>query len=224
MDSINELPFADLLGITWLQASSIVLATALMYLFLLALLRTLGQRITANLSTYDMAAIVIVGAIAGRTTLGHTPTLAGGFVALVTLFVLRAIFGVLQLSPRGGSLINNPPIVVMAGNTIFEDELEHAHISTEQLWMALRLAGIRNDDEIATVILEPNGQFSVLKRGVPVDPQLLDGVSGAGRIDKSLIGERANLEYDHEKRSSRASLLKRMRSRGRSSRRGSDLS
>lgn len=215
MHSINELSFVNLLSITWLQAGSIVLATVLMYLFLMVVLRTLGQRISANLSTYDMAAIVVVGAIAGRTTLGHTPTLAGGFVALVTLFVMRALFALLQLSPRGDSLINNPPIVVMAGNTVFEDVLSRAHISTDQLWMALRLAGVRNDDEIATVILEPNGQFSVLKRGVPVDPRLLEQVDGAGRIDASLIGKRANLEYEHEKRPKRrgANLLKRWRRR-----------
>lgn len=213
MDALNDLSFADLLGITWLQAGSIALATVLMYLFLMVVLRTLGQRITANLSTYDMAAIVVVGAIAGRTTLGHTPTIAGGFVALVTLFLIRAAVGALQLTPRGDSIINNPPIVVMAGNTVFEEELERAHISTDQLWMALRLAGIRNDDEIATVILETNGQFSVLKRGVPVDPRLLEHVQGAELIDAGLIGERANLEYDHERRSERggANLLKRWR-------------
>ncbi len=219
MDSINELTFWDLLSITWLQAGSIVLATVLMYLFLLVLLRTLGQRISANLSTYDVAAIVIVGAIAGRTTLGHTPTLTGGFVALITLFLVRSLLGKLQLTPRGDSLINNPPIVVMAGNTVFEDELHKARISEDELWMALRLAGVRNDDEIATVILEPNGSFSVLKRGVPVDPRLLEHVNGSERIDESLIGERANLEFEHEKRLARdrTSLLKRVRRRRRRS-------
>lgn len=198
MDSINALSFAELLGITPLQAGSVVLATILMYVFLLLLLRTLGQRISANLSTYDMAAIVIVGAIAGRTTLGHTPTLAGGFVALVTLFVVRFAFSKMQLSPRGDSLINNPPIVVMAGTTIFDAELRRARISQEELWMALRLAGIRNDDEIATVILEPNGQFSVLKRGIPVDPRLLEHVSGSERIDPALIGDKAHIGDDHQ--------------------------
>ncbi|MEW6877748.1 hypothetical protein V3M50_09145 [Trueperella pyogenes] len=78
MKEINALTLEELLGITGFQALAIVLATVAMYAFLLVLLRVLGQRVSARLSTYDMAAIIIIGAIAGRATLGHTPTLAGG--------------------------------------------------------------------------------------------------------------------------------------------------
>lgn len=186
---IDKLSLLELLTLTWEQAISIVLGTVVMYLFLLALLRMLGQRITAKLSTYDMAAIVIVGAIAGRATLGHVPTLTGGIIALITLFTMRWLLGMAKRSARGESWINNQPIVVMAGTDIFDDVLHKANISTEELWMALRLAGIRNDDEVATVILEPTGAMSVLKRGVPIDPRILENVKGRERIPNELIGD-----------------------------------
>ncbi|MFP7696619.1 DUF421 domain-containing protein [Trueperella sp. LYQ143] len=190
MTSIDTLSFGELLTLSWEQAAGIVVGTVVMYMFLLLLLRMLGQRVSANLSTYDMAAIIIVGAIAGRATLGLTPTLTGGLVALLTLFSMRALLSLLRLSPRGDSLISNPPIVVMAGTEIFREELRAAHISEDDLWMALRLAGVRNDDEIGTVILEPNGSFSVLRRGCPIDPRILARVRGAERIPAYLIGDK----------------------------------
>lgn len=190
MKEINALTFEELLGITGFQALTIVLATVAMYAFLLVLLRVLGQRVSARLSTYDMAAIIIIGAIAGRATLGHTPTLAGGVVALLTLFSMRAVLGLLRLNPRGNSIINNPPIVVMAGTTIFLDALREAHVSENELWMALRQAGVRNDDEIAAVVLEPNGKFSVLRRGVPIDPRILAHTRGQDRIPRAFLGDK----------------------------------
>lgn len=190
MKEINALTLEELLGITGFQALAIVLATVAMYAFLLVLLRVLGQRVSARLSTYDMAAIIIIGAIAGRATLGHTPTLAGGVVALLTLFSMRAVLGLLRLNPRGNSIINNPPIVVMAGTTIFPDALREAHVSENELWMALRQAGVRNDDEIAAVVLEPNGKFSVLHRGVPIDPRILAHTRGQDRIPRAFLGDK----------------------------------
>ncbi|QOR46972.1 DUF421 domain-containing protein [Trueperella pecoris] len=190
MKEINALTFGELLGITGFQALAIVVGTIAMYTFLLVLLRVLGQRVSARLSTYDMAAIIIIGAIAGRATLGHTPTLAGGVVALLTLFSVRAVLGFLRLNPLGNSIINNPPIVVMAGTTIFTEALREAHVSQDELWMALRQAGVRNDDEVAAVVLEPNGSFSVLRRGVPIDPRILAHTRGQDLIPPAFLGDK----------------------------------
>lgn len=187
---LNGLSFGELLGITGLQALAVVVGTVAMYAFLLLILRVIGQRVSARLSTHDMAAIIIVGAIAGRSTLGHTPTLAGGAIALVTLFLMRSVLGRMRHNPHGDSLINNPPIVVMARTDIFPDSLHHARVTEAELWMALRQAGVRNDDEIAAVVFEPNGQFSVLRTGVPIDPRILEHVDGADRIPREYIGDK----------------------------------
>lgn len=187
---INTLTFGDLLGITWLQALAVVVGTVAMYALLLLILRVIGQRMSARLATHDMVAIIILGAIAGRSTLGHTPTLAGGAIALVTLFIMRSILGHIRHNPHGDLLINTPPIVVMARTNIFPDALRHARVTEAELWMALRQAGVRNDDEIAAVVLEPNGHFSVLRRGVPIDPRILQHVDGADRIPREFIGDK----------------------------------
>ncbi len=186
--SFDTMTMRELLSITPTQALAVALATVLMYCFLLALLRMLGQRVSTGLSTYDMAAVVIVGAIAGRATMGHTPTLTAGAIALTTLFIMRWIMSLLRLSPRADSLINNHPVVVMAGGEVFVGTLGHNGLSEDELWQALRLAGVRNDDEVSAVILEPNGQFSVLKRGFLIDPKILHGVRNAELIPKSYIG------------------------------------
>lgn len=179
----------ELLFITAPQALAVVISTVLMYLTSVFLMRVLGQRAVTGLSTFDVAAVVVLGAITGRATMGHTPTLAGGIIALVTLFSLQAVMGMFRLTKRGDALINNHPVVLMSGKEILMDNLHHNHLTEAELWTALRTAGVRNDDEIAAVILEPTGQFSVMRRGFLIDRKILVGVRDADKIAEHFIAK-----------------------------------
>ncbi|MDY5131173.1 DUF421 domain-containing protein, partial [Actinotignum timonense] len=55
--------------------------------------------------------------------------------------------------------------------------------TTEEIMMAVRLRGVACVDDVAAVILEPNGQLSVLTGpAAALDPRLLAGVKDAERI------------------------------------------
>jgi uncharacterized membrane protein YcaP (DUF421 family) len=69
----------------------VALATAVMYLTFLLLVRLVGPRSIAQLSAVDLGCLVMAGAVMGRTALLVTPTLARGIVALLTLFTLRGL-------------------------------------------------------------------------------------------------------------------------------------
>ena len=66
----------DLLGVTPGEALAVVVATILMYVAFLALQRLLGQRVFSGLSSVNITVAAVLGAIVGRATMGHTPTLA----------------------------------------------------------------------------------------------------------------------------------------------------
>ena len=72
------------------EAVAVVLATAGMYWALVVLVRLLGQRALARMSSTDLATAVALGAVIGRAALGYTPTLGAGVIALVTLFTMQA--------------------------------------------------------------------------------------------------------------------------------------
>lgn len=174
---------ADQLGITGIEALAVVFSTVAIYLVLLILVRLLGQRRLANLSSFDFGAVVAVGAVLGRTALLERPTLAGGVLVLVTLFVLQLVVGRLRLSPRVDQLINRPPVLLMAGSRLMTENLRRTNIVEDELRQVLRLAGIRQLSEVASVILERNGRISVTRRSTEgIDPWLLADVTDHGLV------------------------------------------
>lgn len=178
------------LGITGAHALAVVLSAVGIYLAFLLFVRIFGQRVLMAMSTFDVVVTVMLGSVAGRVILGHPPTLTSGILGLATLFVLEAGFGQLRSSLRVQRLMNSPARLLMIGPQIQDKWLKRSHITLGELHGALRKAGIRSYDEIACVLQEPGGGISVLRRGVPIDPQLLTNVAGADRIPAEFLAER----------------------------------
>lgn len=174
-------------GLTWADAARVVLSAVGLYALVLVLIRVMGQRTMASLSSFDLAAAVALGAVVGRAILGYTPTLAAGALGLVTLLVLQAATGQLRRYRKGIAAISNRAFVLMAGNEIVEVNLRKTHVSETEITAKLRQAGIRSRMEVACVILESTGQISVLRAGVPIDPEFLVDVKGAELIPASFL-------------------------------------
>lgn len=177
----------ELLWITPTEALAVAMATAGMYVAMVVLIRLLGQRVLSGMSSFDLAAVIAFGSVIGRASLGETPRLAAGLVALTTLLLLQAVAGQLRLRPWGDRAVNVPPVLLMAGPRILEDNMRRCHVLPSELQSRLRLAGIRHGGEVAAVTFEPSGTISVLRRGEPLDPMLLSGVVGAAHVPPDLL-------------------------------------
>lgn len=174
-------------GLDAVDAARVVISCIVFYGAILLLVRFLGQRTLASLSSFDLAAVIALGAVIGRAILGDTPTLFAGLLGLATLLVLQALTGQLRRVRSAAKIVNSPPVLLMAGDQLLEDNLARAHVVAEEVHSRLRLAGIRQPAEVACVILEPTGEISVLRRGQRIDPSLLTGVRGAERLPSSLL-------------------------------------
>ncbi len=174
-------------GLTWGDAVRVVLSAIGLYLFVLVLIRFMGQRTMASLSSWDLAAAVALGAVVGRAILGYTPTFVAGALGLVTLLALRALTGQLRRFPKAEAAVNNRAYLLMTGSEIVPANLWRTHVSEQEITARLRLAGIRNRTEIACVILEATGEISVLRAGLPIDPQFLENVKGAELVPAAFL-------------------------------------
>lgn len=175
------------LGVDAPGALAVVLSAVGIYLAFLLMVRLFGQRVLSRLSTFDVVVAVMLGAVAGRVVLGDTPTLVAGVLGLGTLFALEAGFGQLRSGIRVSALMNNRAVLLVAGDRVLKANLRRVHVVEAELFGALRRAGIRNLDEIACVIFEASGTISVLRRGAPVDPRLLEGVRDGHLVPRELL-------------------------------------
>ncbi|WP_110588400.1 DUF421 domain-containing protein [Microbacterium suaedae] len=169
---------AELLGITWLEAGAVALATLGMYVALVVLVRVLGQRMLSGMSSYDLAAVIAFGGIIARAALGEAPRLGGGVVALLTLVSLQALSGVVRRTKFGSRLVVNRPVLIMAGSDIIERHMSRCHVSYPELHSRLRQAGIAHLDQVGAVVFEPSGVLSVIRAGQPIEPSLFEDVIG----------------------------------------------
>ncbi len=176
-------------GLNWVDAARVVASSIVFYVAVLLLVRFLGQRTLANLSSFDLAAIIALGAVIGRAILGDTPTLIAGLLGLATLLGLQAATGQLRRSSKVARMVNSPAVLLMAGSRLLDDNLTRSHVIESEVYSQLRLAGIRSLAEVACVILEPTGQISVLRRGQTIDRMLLADVVGIELVPATFIAD-----------------------------------
>ena len=152
-------------------ALQVVVATAVIYLAFVLLLRLLGQRTVATLSIVDLACVMAVGALVGRTALLAVPSLATGLVGLVTLLVTHRGVATLQRRTPFGRWLGREPVVLAWHGELVPDAMRRARVSDDEMRQQLRLAGVTAVDQVSCVVLERNGQISVLRD--PPAPELV---------------------------------------------------
>ena len=168
-------------GMRPLGAVAVVLSTALLYVAFAGLLRWYGQRLFASASSFAVAIATVLGAVVGRATLGRTPTLGGGVLALGTLFVIGTVVGQVRRS-RPTPESRHRAVAVMVDGEIDRDALRSRRVDELTVWTALRSAGVRDPAEVALVVLEATGQLSVIRAGDPIHPAMLTGVRHADAV------------------------------------------
>ena len=164
------------LGATWPEIARVVLTTGTIYLALVLLVRLVGQRSLATMSSFDVGCVVALGAVIGRTVLLETPSLVIGLVALVCLFGMQGALSLLRQNRRFDRWVNRAPVLLMSGDRLLDRNMRRAHVAEDELRQRLRLAGVRRLDEVRCVVLERNGAVSVIRHGEEVDPWLLADV------------------------------------------------
>jgi hypothetical protein len=117
------------LGLGWADAATVVVSAIGVYLAFLVLLKIVGQRALAAMSSFDFAAAIALGAVTGRTVLGYTPSLGAGLLGMATLFTLQAVFGVLRRNGRLDRALSNLPVLLTANGVVLHDNLRKARSS-----------------------------------------------------------------------------------------------
>ena len=165
------------LGTSGTGLGAVVVSTVCIFITVVLLTRVSGPRSLAKMSSFDFAATVAVGSTLASTALGST-ALVNGAAVLVMLFGLQAVTAVLRRRGAFGGLVDNSPLLLMAGPEVIDDHLRQARISREELFGQLRSSGVQRLEEVTAVVLETTGDLSVLTGGSDVDRELLDGVRG----------------------------------------------
>jgi uncharacterized membrane protein YcaP (DUF421 family) len=162
-------------GLGWVAVKAVLLfAVAVIGL-------RLGERRTlAQLSAFDFAVAVAIGAIIGRGATASDTSFATSAVALVTFLVAHRVVAILRRHSRVVRLIDHPPRVLVAGGELQGGELARAGLTAEDVYALLRENGVGDLGQVGYLLYEARGVVTVIGVGREPSPLARDGLNASG--------------------------------------------
>jgi uncharacterized membrane protein YcaP (DUF421 family) len=160
--------------------------------------RAIGKKSIAEMTAYDLAAIMLLTTVAAEPLVYKIPSKAT--LGVATLSIGAVIIGIISLKKFFYNVDSKPVILVVKGK-VLQDELKKVKMNLPLLMSELRIKGYQNITDVEYAILEPSGKLSVVPnpQARPAQPKDL-GVTPSpvnlsfpviidGKINKN------NLEY-----------------------------
>lgn len=133
------------------------------YAALVFLLRISGNRTLSKMNAFDFVVTVALGSTLATVVLSKDVALAEGVTAfLLLIFLQMAVTWLSVRWPWVRNLTKSEPKLLVRQGRVLEDALRRERVSPEEVQAALRNAGHANVENVAALILETDGTFSVL--------------------------------------------------------------
>jgi uncharacterized membrane protein YcaP (DUF421 family) len=162
-------------GLGWVAVKAVLLfAVAVIGL-------RLGERRTlAQLSAFDFAVAVAIGAIIGRGATASDTSFATSAVALVTFLVAHRVVAISRRHSRVVRLIDHPPRVLVARGELQAQELARAGLTDADVYALLRQNGVGDLGQVRYLLYETRGTVTVIGADREPGPLMRDGLNASG--------------------------------------------
>ena len=141
----------------------------------------LGERRTlAQLSAFDFAVAVAIGAIIGRGATAADTSFATSAIALVTFLVAHRVVAIGRRHSRVVRLIDHPVRVLVARGELQEGELARAGLTAADVFALLREKGAGDLGQVGYLLYEARGAVTLTGAGLEPGPLVRDGLDASG--------------------------------------------
>ena len=178
----------DWIGTGGSDALRIVVSTAAILAFAIALIRLNGLRSLSKMSSFDFVGTVGAGSVVASTGLSGSSSIAEGALCFAALLLTQRLVARARASAGAAAIVDNPPVVLMIGERMLDDVLERTRVTRADVLGKLCEANVITMSEVYAVVLESTGDISVLhgSDGTPLDRRLLEGVQGGEAVPSEL--------------------------------------
>ncbi|HEX4825409.1 MAG TPA: YetF domain-containing protein [Candidatus Polarisedimenticolaceae bacterium] len=146
----------------------LILRAAVVYVFLIILLRITGKRQVGQLAPFDLVLLLVLSNAVQNAMNAGDNSLIGGLLSASTLVGLNFIVGYGTFrSKRFEQLIEGQPEILIHNGRLYKTVMARAQLTHHELEAALRQAGCSSVDEVHCAVLENNGSITVVQRKEP---------------------------------------------------------
>jgi uncharacterized membrane protein YcaP (DUF421 family) len=149
----------------WAMIGRVFLLGVLAYITVVVFLRLSGKRTLAMMDPFDFVITTALGSTLAQTILTKEVTLMDGIASFVVLIGLQFVVTMLGLRFRTiRHLVKPHPKLLFYRGEFLTDVMKNEHVHEVEILSAVRSAGLASLDEVEAVVLEPNSNFSVIRR------------------------------------------------------------
>jgi uncharacterized membrane protein YcaP (DUF421 family) len=140
-----------------------VVRAAVIYAFLLVVLRLAGRRTLNQMTAFDVVLLLIIGEAASQALLGEDYSLTNAFLVIMTLVLADVGLSLLkQRWPRADRLVEGTPLVIVADGRPLRELMERARVDEADVMEKARMMrGLERMDQIKYAVLERGGEISI---------------------------------------------------------------
>lgn len=155
---------------------AIVLRAALVWLFLLLVMRALGRKELSQISPFEFVLLVVMGDLIQQGVTAQDTSITAAALAVSTLALLTVTASYLsyrwhRLSP----IIEGVPVVLIDRGRVLHRVLDVERLTLDEVRDAARQQGIHDLREIRLGVLEADGALTFVRSGPPTQPQRIAG-------------------------------------------------
>jgi uncharacterized membrane protein YcaP (DUF421 family) len=139
-----------------------IVRSALVYGFLLVVLRVLGKRELGQSNTLDLLVLLLVANAVQNGIIGNDNSVTGAFIGAATLFAINRLFSFLVYRYSWWErLLEGTPTTLIHDHRIDRPSLKREEISEADLRSIARRQGFEELGDVREALLETNGTISM---------------------------------------------------------------
>jgi uncharacterized membrane protein YcaP (DUF421 family) len=143
----------------------VVLRVAIVYLFLVVVLRLSGKREVGQMSILELIVVLLISDAVQNSMVGDNTTVWAGPVAVLTLLGLDYAFNLVTLrSKRLRHVIEGEPRLLVRDGKLLRKAMSEEQVELEEIRRAIRSHGVASLEDVRLAVLETDGSISVIPK------------------------------------------------------------
>jgi uncharacterized membrane protein YcaP (DUF421 family) len=148
----------------WEDILRILIVGTAGYAGLILLLRISGKRTLSKWNAFDFVVTIAFGSVLATLILSNEVSISEGLIAFAILILLQFIITWLSVRSKFvHKLVKDEPTLLLHKGNFIEKNLKSKRVTESEVRAAVRSEGISSLEDIEFVILETNGNLSVIK-------------------------------------------------------------
>jgi uncharacterized membrane protein YcaP (DUF421 family) len=143
----------------------LAIRAAVLYVFVVAVMRIVGRRELSSLTAIDLVLLIVMGDAIQQGLTQDDYSVSGAIIVVSTFAVLQVFSAYLGYrSRRVRSVLEGRPVVLIDDGELVDPNLRRQRLTTDDLAEEMRLQQIASFDDVRWAILEANGRISFIEK------------------------------------------------------------